>query len=117
MTDLAIVGQVKALPTTTSGELRKPRMLMRPKHSLDRLLTLKASAARDLMGSITANVRKKWMVNVGISEGGPSKTVRKWTSGHGSVRLSGAHFIWRIERLESSTRGGYRDGISPAAAT
>jgi hypothetical protein len=29
-------------------------MLMRPKHSLDRLLTLKASDVHDLMGSITA---------------------------------------------------------------
>ena len=54
MTDLAIVSQLKALPTTTSGELRKPRMLMRPKHSLDRLLTLRASGVHDLMGSITA---------------------------------------------------------------
>ena len=27
---------------------------MRPKHSLDRLLTLKASGVHDLMGSITA---------------------------------------------------------------
>jgi hypothetical protein len=32
MTDRAIAGQLKRLPTTTSGELRKPRMLMRPKH-------------------------------------------------------------------------------------
>jgi hypothetical protein len=38
MTDLAIAGQFRALPTTTSGEPRRPRMLMRPKHSLDRLL-------------------------------------------------------------------------------
>jgi hypothetical protein len=29
-------------------------MLMRPKRSLDRLLTLKASGVRDQMGSITA---------------------------------------------------------------
>ena len=29
-------------------------MLMRPKHSLGRLLTLKASGVHDLMGSITA---------------------------------------------------------------
>ena len=29
-------------------------MLMRPKHSLDRLLTPKASSVHDLMGSITA---------------------------------------------------------------
>jgi hypothetical protein len=41
-------------------------MLMPPKHSLDRLLTLKASGVRDLMGSITANLRKKCVVNVGI---------------------------------------------------
>jgi hypothetical protein len=32
MTDRAIAGQFKRLPTTTSGEPRKPRMLMRPKH-------------------------------------------------------------------------------------
>jgi hypothetical protein len=43
MTDRAIAGQLKALPTTTRGELRKPRMLMRQNHSLNRLLTLKAS--------------------------------------------------------------------------
>jgi hypothetical protein len=30
-------------------------MLMRPKPSLDRLLTLKASGLHDLMGSITRN--------------------------------------------------------------
>jgi len=41
------------MPTTTSGELRKARMLIRPKHSLDRLLTLKASGVHDLMDSIT----------------------------------------------------------------
>jgi hypothetical protein len=54
MTDQAIAGQLKALLTTTSGELRRPRMLMRPKRSLDRLLTLKASGANDLLGNITA---------------------------------------------------------------
>jgi hypothetical protein len=70
---------------------------MRPKYLLDRLPTLKASGARDLMGSITANLRKKWIVNVGIREGGPSKTVRKWTCGRGSVQMSGARLIWRVE--------------------
>jgi len=39
---------------TTSGELRKPRMLTPPKHSLDRLPTLKASGVHDLIDSITA---------------------------------------------------------------
>jgi hypothetical protein len=34
-------------------------MLMRPKHSLDRLLTLRASGGHDLMGGITAQLRKK----------------------------------------------------------
>src|ERR1700722_12023740 len=52
MTDLAIAGQLKAL--ADDYQLRKPRMLMRPKHSLDRLLTLKTSGVHDLMGSITA---------------------------------------------------------------
>ena len=37
MTDAAIAGQ--PLPTTTSGELRRLRMLMQPKHSLDRQLS------------------------------------------------------------------------------
>src|SRR6266496_2470952 len=54
MTDRAIAVSLRPLPTTTRGELRKPRMLMRPKHPLDRLLTLKASGVHDLMGSITA---------------------------------------------------------------
>jgi hypothetical protein len=39
------------LPTTTSGELRKLRMLMRPKHSLDRLLALNANGVHDRVGS------------------------------------------------------------------
>ena len=54
MTDRAIGVSLRPLPTISSGEQRKPRMLMRPKHSLDRLLTLKASGVHDLMGSITA---------------------------------------------------------------
>jgi hypothetical protein len=37
------------LPTTTSGELRKLRVLMRPKHSLDRLPTVRASGLHDSM--------------------------------------------------------------------
>jgi hypothetical protein len=51
MTDRAIAGQLRPLPTTTSGELKKLHVLMRPKHSLDRLLALNASG--DLMGSFT----------------------------------------------------------------
>jgi len=62
MTDRAIAGQLKAL----AAELRKPRMLMRPKHSLDRLQTLMASGGHDLMGSITAELAKKCVVNVGM---------------------------------------------------
>src|SRR4030088_1310014 len=42
---------LRPLPTTTSGELRKLRTLMRPKHSLNRLLTLKASGVHDLMAA------------------------------------------------------------------
>jgi hypothetical protein len=51
MTDRAIAGQLKPLPTTTSGELRKLRTLMRPTHSLDRLLTLKTSGVHDLIAA------------------------------------------------------------------
>jgi hypothetical protein len=76
-------------------------MLMRPKHSFDRLLTLKASGVRDLMGSITANLRKNCVVNGGVREGGPNKTVRTMDLQARLVRLSEAHFIWRIERLET----------------
>jgi len=45
-------------------------MLMRPKKSLDRLLTLKASGGHDLVGSITG-LRKKCAVNVGMPARGP----------------------------------------------
>jgi hypothetical protein len=34
-------------------------MLMRPKHSLDRLQTLMASGGHDLMGSITAELAEE----------------------------------------------------------
>src|SRR6266436_312947 len=54
MTDERLRVSLRPLPTTTSAELRKLRMLMRPTHSLDRLLTLKARGVHDLMGSFTA---------------------------------------------------------------
>ena len=65
MTDQAIAGQLKALADSYQRRAGKPRMLIPPKHSLDRLLTLKASGVRDLIGSITANLTK-CVVNVGI---------------------------------------------------
>ena len=52
MTDERLRVSLRPLPTT---ELRKLRMLMRPTHSLDRLLTPKASGVHDLMGSFTAH--------------------------------------------------------------
>jgi hypothetical protein len=54
------------LPTTTSGELKKLRMLMRPKHPLDRLLALNASGVRDLMGSFTADPAEEMPSDVGM---------------------------------------------------
>jgi hypothetical protein len=55
---------------TASGELRELGMLMRPRHSLDRLLTLKASGVHDLMGSFTApTLRKKCLLTLGCSAG------------------------------------------------
>ena len=48
-------------------------MLMRPKHSPDRLLTLKASDVHDLMGSIAAELRKKCVVNVWMPGARPSR--------------------------------------------
>ena len=54
MTDWAVAkSSSRPLPTTTSGELRKLRTLMRPKHSPVRLPAPKASG-HDLMGSFTA---------------------------------------------------------------
>ena len=40
---------------TTSGELKKRRMLMQQKHSLDRLLAMNTSGVHDLMGNLTAH--------------------------------------------------------------
>jgi len=49
MTDRAIAGQLEALAvTTTSSELRKLRMTMRPRRALDRLLALNASGDGEL---------------------------------------------------------------------
>jgi hypothetical protein len=39
-------------------------MLMRPKHSLDRLLTLRASDVHDLMGSVPADLRERMTSDV-----------------------------------------------------
>jgi hypothetical protein len=41
-------------------------MLMRPKHPLDPLLTLKASGVHHLMGSVTADLREKMTSDVGM---------------------------------------------------
>jgi hypothetical protein len=40
--------------------------LMRPKHSLDRLITLKASGVHDLMGSLTAHPVEETPSDVGM---------------------------------------------------
>jgi hypothetical protein len=47
-------------------------MLMRPKHPLDRLVTLKASGVRDLMGSITAQLAEEMPSEVGMPGARPS---------------------------------------------
>jgi hypothetical protein len=46
-------------------------MLKRPKHSLDRLLTLKASSVHDLMGSFTAHPVKETPMTLGYPARGP----------------------------------------------
>jgi hypothetical protein len=43
MADQHVAGQLRRLPRTMSGELRKLRTLMRPQHPRDRLLALNAS--------------------------------------------------------------------------
>jgi hypothetical protein len=58
MTDSAIAGQPKApLPGTTSGQLSKLRMSMRPKHSLYRLLALNASGVPGINADYFAAIR------------------------------------------------------------
>jgi len=59
MTDRAIAGQLKALADDCQRRLRKLGTLMRPKHSLDRLLTLKASGVHDLMAALQPTLWKK----------------------------------------------------------
>ena len=71
MTDERLRVSLRPLPTTTSAELRKPRMLMRPKHSLDRLLTLKASGVHDLMAASQPTLWKKCLVTLGRPARGP----------------------------------------------
>jgi len=47
-------------------------MLMRPKHPLDRLLALKASAVHDLMGSFTTHPAEEIPRDVGMPGARPS---------------------------------------------
>ena len=57
-------------------------MLMRPKHSFDRLLTLKASGVHDLMGSIAAELRKKYVVNIGMPGAAQSRAFYRFVTAH-----------------------------------
>jgi hypothetical protein len=50
-------------------------MLMRPKHSLGRLLTLKASDVHDLMGSFTAHPAEEMPSDVGMPGARPSHEI------------------------------------------
>ena len=72
MTDERLRVSLRPLPTTTSAELRKLRMLMRPKHSRVRLLTPKASGVHDLMGSFTAHPAEEMPGDVGMPGARPS---------------------------------------------
>jgi hypothetical protein len=55
---------------TTSGELKKLRMLMQPKHSLDRLLAMNTSGVHDLMGSLAAHDAERiWARLFDLSQG------------------------------------------------
>jgi hypothetical protein len=65
MTDQAIAGQLKALADDYRIELRKLRMLMRPKHWHGRLLTLNANGVHDLMGTFTAHPAEEMLVKSG----------------------------------------------------
>jgi hypothetical protein len=47
-------------------------MLMRPKHPLDRLLTLRASGVHHLMGSFTAQPAEECLVTLGCPARGPA---------------------------------------------
>jgi hypothetical protein len=61
------------LLTTTSGELRKLRMSMRPKHPRDRLLVLNTSGVHDLVGSFTSRLRRERLVPLGYPARGQSR--------------------------------------------
>jgi hypothetical protein len=52
----------------TRGELIKLRMLMRPKHPLDRLLILKASGLHHLMGSFIAQPAEEMPGDIGMPD-------------------------------------------------
>jgi hypothetical protein len=54
MTDRVIAGQLKALADDYQRRAEKASHVDAAKHSLDRLLTLKASGVHDLMSSFTA---------------------------------------------------------------
>jgi hypothetical protein len=47
------------LPTTISGELRKLRSMMQPKHWLNRLLALNASGSHELLGSVATGLEPR----------------------------------------------------------
>jgi len=51
---------------TTSSELRKLRMLMRPKHPRDRLLALKVNGVHDPMGSFISRAAEGMPSDVGM---------------------------------------------------
>ena len=59
MTDQAIAAQLRLLPTTTSGEPRRLRLTMQPKHWLDPLLALNASSIHELMGSFSQQLSSR----------------------------------------------------------
>jgi hypothetical protein len=75
MTDEHVATQLKALAENYERRAENTGMLMRPKHWLARLLTLKASAAHDLVGNFTATLRKKCLVTSGCPARGPVRSL------------------------------------------
>ena len=84
MTDLAIAVQLRGFADDYERRaMRKPRMLMRRKHSLDRLPTLKASGVHDLVDSIIAQSIEEMRVKV--------SSARSVTSSLSLVTACGLH--------------------------
>jgi hypothetical protein len=62
-------------------------MLMRPKHSLDRLPMLKASGVHDLIAASKFNLRNKCLVTLGCPVRGQSRAFYSFVTAYRASKL------------------------------